>query len=513
MSKPQSPRPVPEAVLRHLWQHRQFSVTNLRTTEGKGIEIVSVGIPNTDGGPDFANAAIRIGGVLYRGDVELHQNYDEWKAHAHDRDPKYNGVILHVVFSGIPATLHPVTKSKRLLPVLVLDQYVSSISENAPFSQSVRPVSTIPCASVNDSIEAVHIQTWLHKLAVERVELKVRRFEERLKELIEERRLSINEPPRRYGTIPFGVSFEEMPPLAPEYTQRDFSRLSVWNQLLYEGVMEALGYSKNQESFIRLAQAISLKFLSDIGTSADGEHRLASTEAVFFGVSGLLRQDHKKQDRESVKRMQLLRRLWKKYKPLYHGEMLNEADWQFFRLRPENFPTVRLAGAARLVPQLLEKDVFKSIVQTVKEAEQEHRRPMKRLKSYFVVDADAFWSTHYCFGTESGATIEKLIGDHRAHDIVLNVALPVCLLYARIFKEKQVRQGALTILEHCSRLSSNVVIRTMEQQLIKGKFNLDSAILQQGVMQLYKLYCLESRCGECEVGNVVFGRSVEKTSV
>jgi hypothetical protein len=491
---------LPESVLRHLWQYQQFIHSDLHATDGRELKIISPGAPNTDGGPDFIDACLRIGGVLYRGDVELHKNYDEWKLHAHHLDPKYNKVILHVVFNGKPEGNPPSTKSRRLLPVLALDHYLIASFTDTPAMNVVE----IPCESVNASVDASSVREWIGKLAVERLELKVRRFEERLKELINRQRLLINEPGKNYGEIPFGLNIEELPPPVSPPVQREFSRSHLWNQLLYEGVMEALGYSKNQESFRRLASTLHLRSFAELVSTIPADERLMNIEAILFGVSGLLQQHRRRHDRQSKNRLMELRRRWKEYRPQFHGELLTEADWQFFRLRPENFPTVRLAGAARLIPGFLDGDLFKSVIRIVKDVDRENSPALKELSSRFTVMADGFWKQHYCFGGKSNVRVEKLVGDHRAHDIVLNVVIPVCLLYARLFRDKDVRAGTMRVLERCPSSGDNAMTRIMKQQLLRGRVTIDSAMMQQGVLQLYKSYCTQRRCHDCTIGKAVF---------
>ncbi len=507
MSATHTPQSVPERFLRHIWQHQYFSSANLQTVEGKMVEILFPGNTNTDGGPDFVDAQIRIGGVLYRGDVELHQSDDHWNDHAHHLDPKYNSVILHVVFKMMRSASSPVTKSKRTVPMLVLDRYI--IPPDYPtrdkiiYEERAERLSGLPCSAVNEPVDGVLIRTWIGKLAVERIELKVRRFEERLRELVDRQRLSIKEPVRRYGEIPFGINLDDLPSPVSEYSKRELANVQPWNELLYEGIMEALGYSKNQAAFQKLAYALPLQFFCNITKPSPGESPFLSFEAILFGVSGLLMPYGKKRDTASMKHLRTLKRMWKIYRKQYRGEMLNEAEWQFFRLRPENFPTVRLAGVARLIPHLIECELFKSVIHLVKQCDDD-RKSLKKLITLFVVSSDEFWSTHYLFGEEARTPIKKLIGERRALDIILNIIIPVCLLYARIFKEKDVRHGTLKIFELCSSVSDNVFTRLIDQELIRKKFRLDSAMLQQGALQLYKNYCMEKRCAECAVGNVVF---------
>jgi hypothetical protein len=503
---------IPERYLRQIWKYRHFNTANLRTTDNRSIEIISVGTQNEDGGPDFRNAKINIGGVTYSGDIELHQSLEEWKEHSHHLNSKYNSVILHVVFQGSP-TGQSLTKTQRAIPVLILEPYLTDAHrlswQQMILNERAERLSTIKCYGANKNVEGTIIRKWIEKLAVERMELKVRRFEERLKELVDTQRPELKEPPARYDEIPFGLNPEDLPPPDPRYTQKDFSKKTLWEQLIYEGVMEALGYTKNQQPFLKLAKHLPLQYFKDISQTSDDE-TLLHYEAILFAAAGLLPSASAMNDAESKVRVHQLRQLGKEFSKNYRGELMTEAEWQFFRLRPENFPTVRLAGAARLVRRFATTNFFKTIIQTINR--QEHlsdvaertKNTVEDFQRMFIVDADDFWSTHYRFGERAGTTLTTLVGKSRANDIVINVVVPICLLYARIFREKDVRRGTIDLLAHLSPLSSNTITRTMEEQLVKKKFKLDSAMLHQGVLQLYKFYCVEERCGDCAVGKVVF---------
>ncbi len=496
---------VPERFLRQIWKHRHFATPVLQTADGQPIVIISPGKSNPDGGPDFTDARIRVGGVLYRGDVELHQNCIDWSQHEHHLDPKYNSVILHVVFRRDASETSTFTKSRRSIPVLVLEPHLVS-THHALWDKMIRDerserLATIKCCSLNDDVDPALLQQWLRKLANERFELKVRRFEERLKELVDGQRLSVKEPPAFYEETPFGLNPEDLPPPVHRYSPRDFGKIQLWEQLLYEGCMEALGFSKNQDSFLKLARNLKLQFFKDHNIPP---RDVVQIEGILFGVAGLLPPAGSLEERASRKYVRDLRRVWRKMKPLYRNERLTEADWQFFRLRPENFPTVRLAAAARLISRMLTEDFFKTLVQAVKDAGTDTAEKLNPLRSTFIIAFDGFWQRHFRFGEESGRLLTLLIGKSRSDDIIVNIVLPICLLYARIFKDKSVRQAALKICEGYPPLCHNAIIRTMEGQLTKGKCELESAMFQQGALQLYKFYCAEERCRECVVGKNVF---------
>lgn len=506
---PSHPISIPERFLRQLWKHQEFTTTSLTTIDGRPITILSRGTLNTDAGPDFLDALVRIGNVTYRGDVELHQTLEEWKQHAHDRDSRYNRVILHVVFDGEMTTFPSLTKSKRTVPVLLLTPYLTGsyrdIWQKMILDERAERIAFIKCYGKNNAVEPDIIATWLRKLAIERMELKVRRFEERLRDLAEMEHLRIGEPFARYGEIPFGINPEDLPPPASTPPTRLFNKSSLWSQLLYEGIFEALGFSKNREVFLRLSQNVPLE---RIRTLAEPDaHRVVDSvtlaEAHLFGAAGLLDIDLRSLDTASRHYVRHLRSVWKGLRPTHTREILHPSDWKFFRLRPENFPTVRIAGAARFFTDCSKMNLLKTIIQTIK-ADRPYKERIQTLESMFIVPADGFWQTHYHFSHHTKGTLTTLIGKTRADEIIMNAVVPIVLLYARIFKDKEARHAALQMSQHCRPLAENSVTKIVTRQLLSGRMHRPSAMTQQGMLQLYKYYCVEERCAECAVGKIVF---------
>ncbi len=509
MAARKSPHHIPERFLRQLWKHQQFRTTNISTIDGRAVEILFPGTFNRDGGPDFINARLRIDGILYRGNVELHQRLEEWTQHLHHRDPKYNSVILHVVLRGPARAGAHFTQSNRPLPVLVLERYLSAPYSSAWKSmilhERAERLEAIRCADANESADTSIIRRWIEKLALERIEIKIRRFEERLRELVDEQRLAVKEPAPYYDEIPFGLNPDELPSPMSALSPRHYAPLEIWEQLLYEGAMEALGYSKNQRPFLRMARALPLVFLRGlIGGKLSDTENVLQLEAALFGVAGLLPLIKDLHDMESKQRVRSLRGRWKQMRKLYLREILNAGEWQFFRLHPENFPSRRLAGAGRLIVEFLRENYFTSIIHIMKRKNHSGSENHRSLEELFIIPSDEFWTWHFRFGERASSLVGTLIGKNRANNIIVNTIIPVCLLYARIFRNRIVRETALNLYRSCPPESENSVTRTMERQLIKGRFRLDSAMLHQGTIQLNRSYCSEGRCGECAIGKTLF---------
>ncbi|MBX2991600.1 MAG: DUF2851 family protein [Bacteroidetes bacterium] len=498
---------MPESILRRIWQEQSFTKDHLTTKDGKPVRIISPGVPNTDGGPDFLNAKISIGTVTFHGDVELHINAGEWLSHKHDSDPHYNRVILHVVMSADPLSPPTRTASKRAIPLLVLHPYLDEKChgawEKSLLDDMPHTGTSLPCTEINESVPRSTIVNWVEKLGRERMELKVRRFEERLKQLVDESKLIVREPyPRYYGNP------DDIPPPRKEYGKKDFTERTVWEQLLYEGIMEALGYSKNTKPFLSLARAMQLHVLR--------RHTLSETQtmmALLFGAAGLLPSAKEVSDAASRRYVASLKRQWKQLRPEFKDSILNEADWLFFRLRPGNFPTARLAAMCFLLPQLFGEGSFRTIIGTFKSDAYTPKKRNEKLHALFDCTVDEFWHKHYHFKGRSKETTagdiqtsdaaRTTLGAARIHDIIVNVLIPVVLLYARIFNDSAMRKNARSLLAYLTPSQENSVVEVVRNQLTRSRDSLRSSLHQQGAIHLFRYYCSEARCSECAVGRVI----------
>ena len=486
-------RGFPETTLRSVWERQQFDTSRLQTSDGQPVSIFSPGRANNDAGPDFLDARIRVGRIVYRGDVELHTRSGDWHDHRHSSDPHYNRVILHVVLTADDPVRPAKTASARIIPLLVLhpflDDALYAVLDPAPHEPASHEMLHLPCEHLNDHVEARVIAAWLDRLAGERIEMKIRRCEERLKQLIEESRGIVREPyPRYYGNP------DEIPLPHTSFVRRDFIPRGPWEQLLYERIMEAMGFSKNRGPFLRLAQSMRLEFLRT--------HRLDEPHtmmALLFGSGGLLPSSRGLPEKESRLYVISLRKRWRELRPMFKGPVGQEGDWLFFRLRPRNFPTARLAACSYLLPGLFGKDGLKELIHIFKEQPQAVRTRIDRLTALFRIQPDEFWKHHYHFrGRRSPSGIS--LGVNRVHGIIINAIIPTVLLYARIFKDNDVRNGARIVMAHLPPEEQNWITKLLQRQLLRGKMAIPSSIRQQGALQLFGWYCTHRRCHECEVG-------------
>ena len=498
---PDRARNIHERFLRHIWSRQYLDAPRLRTSDGRLLQVLQVGTLNLDGGPDFAGARIRIGATTYVGDVEIHRTISDWFSHQHQNDPRYNGVILHVVLEGSSQRIATTSLSGRTIPVLVLSEFltesIQSIWQKTILDERARRLYRIRCFDRNHNVSDAVLSGWLRKLATERVELKMRRFEERLKDLAYERLMAVREHPKTYGEPPVEGFPDEIPPPFKELTQKDFSKKELWDQILYEGLMEGLGYAKNQEPFRRLASSVTLQRLRDLQL-IDDDHRRA---ALLFAVAGLIPTIKSVREHESKKYVRSLLRSWNEMRSSIHTEKLRASDWQLFPTRPNNVPTLRISAANLLIRRIVKDNLFREVIQTLKRAD-EPERSFTTLVRLLSVQTDEFWQRHYDFDRPVKKAVVAL-GLPRISELLVNTIVPISLLYARIFKDSRVREHTIHFYESFPPVNLNSVTRLMQEQLLRNRFRLDSASKQQALIQLYRFYCTESRCNDCEVGRTI----------
>jgi len=495
---------IHERFLRHIWSRQYLDRLALKTTDNQMVQVLETGRPNHDGGPDFRDAIVRIDGTTFHGDVEIHRTPSDWRLHRHSDDPRYNKVILHVVFergSDPAATYVP---SGRSIPVLLLEPFLTesirTLWHKTIVDEQALLKKTIRCFDLNEILDPGLLSGWIRRLAVERLELKLRRFDERLRELAQIHLMAVRDYDDGRGRWRVQGDPDDVPPPQKDFTQSQLAPRELWDQLLYEGLMECLGYSKNQESFLRLARAVTLNAIRSHHIENDEE----ALQALLLGAAGLLPKLKTVRDRESREFVRQLGHRWKAQKMFYRSSVLHAADWQFFPTRPVNFPTLRMGAASQLIRAILCHDLFRRIIQALKETENKTLKTSS-LRKLLAVQPIPYWTRHYRFDHPSPKPVHPF-GPERTDAALTNAVIPLALLYARIFKDRLVREGALRHFELMPPAAENSITRAMERQLLKGRLGPGSVSQQQGIIQLYKFYCSEERCAECEVGAVVFGK-------
>jgi hypothetical protein len=485
---------IPEGMLRRIWMRQHFTTTNLSTTDGRRVTIHSPGEPNPRSGPDFLGARISIGDIVYSGGVEFHWEAGRRRA----RGPRLrDGVILHVVFDrASPCTCAEAGPPPRAA-VLDLSPHVPCLRVSSAGKNGDQLPAHLRCSPWNEHVSSSFARAWLEKLAAERKETSIRRYEARLNELARETVRSVHD-----GALPApGVVYP-----GKEGSHGGFGADALWEQLLYEGVMEVLGHPQNRAAFQRLAQNARLDFLLAPPDDTDGprDELALRAEAILFNVAALLPSGESGMDAESTERLRSLANLWENVRPRYRRELLRPAEWRCRLRRSEDHPTLLLAGAARLAAGFFRQGGFRTIVEGVTSPEFGVDQRWKCLGNLFVVPADDYWSSHRRLGSRSRRLITALIGRGRAREIVLNAVVPLLLLYARTFRHRLLHDRTELLLSVSPPPGDNGVLSLCRRELRPGGKPLGEECSDHGVMELFNRYCVQGRCPECAIGKAVF---------
>lgn len=424
-----------EDFLHYVWRLKRFDLSDLRTTESTPIELLDSGRHNHDSGPDFAQARLRLGGTLWAGNIEIHLKSSEWFEHGHQHDPAYDNTILHVVLEEDAPAL---TTSGRRVPCLELRHRIPPGLIRA-YWRLLHNEYWIPCYNQLDQVAEIHRSLWLDRLAAERLESKTHRMRQKLLD-----------------------------------NNRD------WEATFYQLLCEGFGLRVNGHAMEMLARALPLRILRKHKNS------LLQLEALLFGIAGLLPEP----EAESDPYVEKLHREHRLLAAKYELRPLPGQSWKYMRLRPANFPTVRLAQLATLLHQT--SNLFSKALAAANVRELEHMFELK-LSNY--------WRTHYRFG-KPGKRSDKTLGRDTIHLLISNVIAPFLFLYGQERDDLRYRDRALSLLEQLP-AEQNRVIRNWQRLAMPAA----NAMHSQALLQLKKHYCDQRRCLECAIGNQILNRT------
>ncbi len=445
-----------EDFICRIWEDRS-NYKGLKTCSGEDVDIIEYGKRNSDAGPDYKDAKVKIGSILYSGSIEIHRSVNDWYLHKHKGDNKFNNVILHVAFyenDGLSETGYPKVKRSRNVPTVILSEFLSKSVHEIWKDIINNPSSAfkLPCFPENSSVAHSLKKEWIDFLSKERLEFKAARIRSYLEAETSEINKKIN-----------------------------------WEQALFEFICEALGFSKNKEQFRKLSGKISLPDLKNKTLT------LAEIDSLLFGLSGFL-HDLSYKDRYIFE----LKSNWIRLRSDIKQEPLDKSEWNFFRLRPPNFPTLRIAYASGLLYDLLSKELFKDIIFIFEQGINVKKELFHRFSK---IQVSGYWNIHYNFSRKSAA-YTNLIGKERITDIIVNVILPLVYLYSGCFSKTNLKNRAEYFYKKEKQKSgTNEVVRVMEKQT---GMKVSSLADEQGLLQLHNYYCLKEKCSECEIGKIVF---------
>jgi len=484
---------IPEELIYKIWEEKRID-SSLTTADGLSLEIIDCGERNHDeAGPDYRNARIKIGNITFNGDVEIDTLHSDWKTHGHNLNKRYNKVILHAVLSNDSSYPFVVTQSGRKVPTLSLEKFLSSsIKQN--IEQDLKAIQSedeiaMPCSQLNHKIKRREKLNYLKNLGLQRFRKKCEKNIERLKELILLNELNIKEP-KVYHDFHKEI-------LTREYTQKDFEHLELWQQLYYEQLFEALGYSKNKDIMLKLSKTVDIKFIK----SVDRINK-EKIESILFHISGMFPDVMDIADEETSEYLRKSLDLWSSIKNNYDSGLLNKNDWNFFKLRPQNFPTIRIAAGARLLEKIVIQEQFIRIINIFKQ-HTDINKLITKLRNEIIIKGDGYWSGHYNFNKETKTKLNYFIGLGRADEIVINIILPIYSVYFEINGDKELSQKVLDLYLNYYQKEGNHLVDQINNTLgLKNeKFR---SVYYQGMIDLFRNYCIKKKCMECEIGKQVF---------
>jgi len=486
---------IHETTLYEIWKRQSYNST-LKTSSGEEIKILDVGVHNQESaGPDFKNARIRIGNLTYVGDIEIDNEYTDWKSHGHNIDNRYNKVILHASLVNPHNYGHVYTRDGRKVNSICFSEFVEESNleniKRETNKEKRESISKIKCSECIDQADDNLKIEYLRKMGIARFEKKCKKIFERLKELQFIEELKIKEPVLGYELT---SKFHER-----KFQHTDFGSKDIWNQLLYELIFEALGYSKNKSQMLNLARYANINFLGRI--EKDGV-LTEKYEAALLFISGIAHNSSSSGDLAAKKYIEKISLHWNSINTFYDGKYFEETYWHFFRLRPQNFPTVRMAGGARLLKELLHNNLISVMAKKITEI---HNLTVlsSSLRSIFVVRADGFWKNHYILNQPSGSEIKYFVGAGRADEIVVNVVLPFFAIYFDIFANHDSSRKIIRLYNIYQQRAENQIINEVARGLNLSSHT-STSVIAQGMIELFRNYCSRNKCLECDIGKAVF---------
>lgn len=423
-----------EAFLYFLWQYQYFTKLDLTTTDGASIQVLHPGFRNHDAGPDFFNARLLISDVEWGGTVEMHTKTSDWLVHRHQHDHAYDNVILHVVWHDdrvatgrrvdrADGTPLPTIELRPLTDAALIDRY-------ARLSDSP---DVIPCAGQFRSVQPLRLTSMLDKAMLQRLERKAA-----------------------------GVQS------VYETTGGN------WEETAYRLLAMNMGFKINAEPMAQLSRALPLKAML--------KHRdvLLQVEALLFGTAGLL-DTFDNPDQYTAALQREYRFLAVKYG--LSTKQVTAHAWKWGRLRPANFPTLRLAQLAQLLTK--NASLFSLFVG--------NDNADTLLKSLQLTPSD-YWQSHYRFGKSTEKTVPTL-GQNSAENIVINTVVPLLAAYAHHRGQPAYIDRAIALLEQ---------LPAEKNRLTEGwnalGLGVRTAFDSQASIELYNEFCSVKKCLSCQIG-------------
>ncbi len=431
---------VKEDLIKYIWKHQKYNNKNIFTDNGHKITVYWPGTSNNDQGPDFMNARIMIGGTVVYGSVEIHVNAKDWYNHGHHNDPRYNNVILHIIWNESIAkikrldnTVVPALSLKYRVPPRLLKTYKKLIYSDLE----------VPCTKYYPSVNYINKVSMLEKVLFQRLTNK---------------NLLINKLLKNNN--------------------------GDWEETVYQSVAHSFGCKINSLNFLELAKSLKYKFIKKhVGN-------LLEIEALLMGQANLLLDNNytEKEDLDYIKNLK------ETYKYLSHKYNLKNStisydQWIFFRLRPANFPTIRIAQFAKLLNKKI--NLFNFLIHGT----------VKDLYDLFNVQQSDYWQNHFIFGKKSKKKIPK-IGKASIENIIINSIVPLLVSYSKFIGERMYADKAIAILQAMPAEKNSLL-----NKWTKLGVKINNAFDSQAYIELYNNFCKNHKCLDCKIGCKILDKS------
>ena len=423
-----------EKLLHYVWKHKLFPPEPLYTTAGQPIEIIDIGLHNTNAGPDFFNAKVKIGGEIWVGNVEIHDRSSDWFVHNHHRDDHYNNVILHIA----EAVDADVKTANGLIPPQLQLTVPPLIAQH--YTELLQTDDYPPCYQIIPNLMPLTVHSWLNALETERLERKT-----------------------------------------DDILRRVSHANGSWEAGYFITLARSYGFGINSDAFEQWASSIPL---NDVAHHRDD---LFQVEAIFLGQAGLLETSAiPERHRAEALADDYYQHLQKEYVYLAHNfnfKPVSHSIWRFLRLRPANFPHIRIDQLAHLY--YMRKAGLSQIIACTS---------LKEAHEALTTSVTPYWENHYSFGAESPRK-EKKTSTVSLNLLLINAVIPTLFAYGRHKQDERLCERAFSFLEQL-KAENNHIVRTWQ----RVGLNVETAADSQALIQLKKEYCDRKDCLRCRFG-------------
>lgn len=422
-----------EKLIQFIWKYQLYEKDGFQLANEKEIIVLNPGQQNTDSGPDFFNAKIKIGNTIWAGNIEIHINSSDWYLHKHHIDKAYNNVILHVVLNLDKEVYNSAKQKVPSIAIRIKEELYEK------YESIYKSENWISCQDYFENPDPFKLKLFLTKVVLEKLELKLRSIDE----------------------IMHTNQFD-------------------WEETIYVLLARSFGFKTNNDPFEILTKNLPLKYL------LKHKNSLLQIEALLFGQAGFLEAQIKDEYFKNLQREYFL------LKNKFSLKAMDKHLWKFLRLRPLNFPTIRIAQFASLLYH--NSNLFSKII--------EFKNP-KDLYNYFTIRPSKYWETHYNFNKESTVS-EKLLGKQSIESILINAIVPILFAYGKKTNESFYIDKALELLEFLPSEKNSI----LNNWKLIG-IHAENAFYSQALINLKNTYCDQKKCLNCVIGNHILLKNAE----